>query len=135
VVAQVRDAARALQHAHEQGLVHRDLKPSNLLVEHGHVFVVDFGLAKAIDARQSMSLAGSVVGTPAFLPPEQALGQGDRVDARSDVYGLGATLYCCLVGAPPRSLPSWRSAARRWCCCRSRCVSRRRAPQRAKPWP
>ncbi|MCU0866974.1 MAG: protein kinase [Planctomycetes bacterium] len=101
VVQQVRDAASALQHAHEQGLVHRDLKPSNLLVERGHVYVVDFGLAKAVDVHSSLSRAGDVLGTPAFLPPEQALGRGDAVDARSDVYGLGATLYCCLVGRPP----------------------------------
>ena len=101
VVLQVRDAALALQHAHEQGLVHRDLKPSNLLVERGHVYVVDFGLAKAVDAQTSLSRAGDVLGTPAFLPPEQALGRGDAVDARSDVYGLGATLFCCLAGHPP----------------------------------
>jgi tetratricopeptide (TPR) repeat protein len=100
-VALVRDAALALQHAHEQGVVHRDLKPSNLLVEGDHVFVVDFGLAKSIDAASSQSLRGSVVGTPAFMPPEQALGQSERIDARSDVYGLGATLYACVTGAPP----------------------------------
>jgi tetratricopeptide (TPR) repeat protein/predicted Ser/Thr protein kinase len=101
VVQQVHDAASALQHAHEQGLVHRDLKPSNLLVERGHVYVVDFGLVKAVDVHTSLSRAGDVLGTPAFLPPEQALGRGDAVDARSDVYGLGATLYCCLAGRPP----------------------------------
>ncbi len=100
-VTLVRDAARALQHAHEQGVVHRDLKPSNLLVERGHVFVVDFGLAKAIDAQQSLSLSGEVIGTPAFMPPEQALGQHDRIGAHSDVYGLGATLYWALTGRPP----------------------------------
>ncbi|MBL8748619.1 MAG: serine/threonine protein kinase [Planctomycetes bacterium] len=108
-VVLVRDAARALQHAHEQGVVHRDVKPSNLLVENGHVFVVDFGLAKRVDAGASVSLAGSVLGTPAFMPPEQALGQHDRVDARSDVYGLGATLFASLRGEPPfaaNDLPS-----------------------------
>jgi len=105
----VRDAARALHHAHEQGIVHRDVKPSNLLVEGRHVYVVDFGLARAIDVASSVSLSGVVVGTPAFMPPEQALGQADRVDARSDVYGLGATLYHCIAGAPPftaRDLPA-----------------------------
>ncbi len=101
----VRDAARALQHAHEQGIVHRDLKPSNLLVEAGHVFVVDFGLAKAIDAGGSLSLAGAVVGTPAFMPPEQALGKSGAADPRSDVYGLGATLFFCLSGRPPFEAP------------------------------
>ncbi len=100
-VALVRDAALAVQHAHEQGLVHRDLKPSNLLVEGRHVFVVDFGLAKRIDAGSSVSLAGSVVGTPAFMPPEQALGRQHDVDARSDVYGLGATLHWCLTATSP----------------------------------
>ncbi|MBX3463647.1 MAG: protein kinase [Planctomycetes bacterium] len=97
----VRDAARALQHAHEQGIVHRDLKPSNLLVEGRHVYVVDFGLARSIGTTHSVSLDGAVLGTPAFMPPEQALGQQQRIDARSDVYGLGATLHHCLTGRPP----------------------------------
>ncbi|MGE3353137.1 MAG: protein kinase, partial [Planctomycetota bacterium] len=103
LVELLRDAARAVHHAHEQGIVHRDLKPSNLLVEGRHVFVVDFGLAKELahDAQQSLSLSGAVLGTPSFMPPEQALGRGELVDARSDVYALGATLYRCLCGRPP----------------------------------
>ncbi|HEX5050323.1 MAG TPA: protein kinase [Planctomycetota bacterium] len=101
LVELARDAARALQHAHEQGIVHRDIKPSNLLVEGRHVFVVDFGLAKEIAADSSQSIAGDVLGTPAFMPPEQALGRNAAIDARSDVYSLGATLYHCLAGAPP----------------------------------
>jgi tetratricopeptide (TPR) repeat protein/predicted Ser/Thr protein kinase len=100
LVELVRDAALALHHAHEQGIVHRDLKPSNLLVEGRHVFVVDFGLAKEI-ATDSRSLSGAIVGTPAFMPPEQALGRSEAIDARSDVYSLGATLHRCLTGAPP----------------------------------
>lgn len=97
----LRDAARGVSHAHEQGLVHRDLKPSNLLVEEGHVYVVDFGLAKELAAASSLSLSGAVVGTLAYMPPEQAQGRLGDVDARSDVYGLGATLYHCLAGRPP----------------------------------
>jgi tetratricopeptide (TPR) repeat protein/predicted Ser/Thr protein kinase len=95
----LRDAARALHHAHSQGIVHRDLKPSNLLVEGRHVFVVDFGLAKEIETDAARSTSGAVLGTPAFMPPEQA--QGGAIDARSDVYSLGATLYRCLTGEPP----------------------------------
>jgi tetratricopeptide (TPR) repeat protein/predicted Ser/Thr protein kinase len=113
LVELVRDAARALQHAHEHGIVHRDLKPSNLLVEGRHVFVVDFGLAKEIAAGAENSLGDSVLGTPAYMPPEQAQGRSDAVSPRSDVYSLGATLWHCLVGAPPfaaADLPSLLAA-------------------------
>ncbi len=108
----VRDAALALQHAHDQGIVHRDVKPSNLLVEDRHVFVVDFGLAKSIDAAGAHSWSGVVAGTPSFMAPEQALGQTDRVAAPTDVYGLGATLWYCLHGAPPFQAPDLPSLLR-----------------------
>ncbi len=101
LVQLMRDAAHAVHHAHEQGVVHRDLKPSNLLVEGRHVFVVDFGLAKETTLDASRTLSGAVVGTPAFMSPEQAQGRSSAVDARTDVHALGATLYACLTGAPP----------------------------------
>ncbi len=97
----LRDAARGVHHAHEQGLVHRDLKPSNLLVEGEHVYVVDFGLAKELASAAALSQSGAVVGTLAYMPPEQAQGRLGAIDPRSDVYGLGATLYHCLAGRPP----------------------------------
>jgi len=81
--------------------VHRDLKPSNLLVAGDQVFVVDFGLAKERAARSSITIAGGVLGTPAFMAPEQTQGRLREVDERTDVYGLGATLYACLAGRPP----------------------------------
>ncbi|MBI1850163.1 MAG: protein kinase [Planctomycetes bacterium] len=101
IVTLVRDAALAVHHAHEQGIIHRDLKPSNLLVEDSRVFVVDFGLAKHVTAEASLSATGTPLGTPAYMPPEQVDGRTRDVDARSDVYGLGATLYACLTGRPP----------------------------------
>jgi tetratricopeptide (TPR) repeat protein len=104
LVGWIRDAARAVHHAHEHGLVHRDLKPHNLLLCAGRVFVTDFGLAQELAApplSASRSPSGSVQGTPSYMPPEQASGRAREVDARSDVYALGATLYDKLAGRPP----------------------------------
>ncbi len=100
IVRLIRDAALAVAAANKQGTVHRDLKPENIMVtEQDHVFVMDFGLARPIRGGSEVSVAGLIIGTPAYMPPEQA--RGDRVDARADVYALGATLYELLVGRPP----------------------------------
>lgn len=100
-VAVIRDAARAVHYAHQQGVIHRDLKPDNLMIDRqGRVFVMDFGLAKRLSADSSISLTGTVLGTPAYMPPEQARGEV-RLDARADVYALGATLHHLLAGRRP----------------------------------
>jgi tetratricopeptide (TPR) repeat protein len=98
-VAAVRDSARALDYAHQHGVVHRDVKPANILVAGTHAFVMDFGLARQVNVKSSLSQTGQLIGTPAFMSPEQALGHA--TDARTDVYGLGATLYALLAGQPP----------------------------------
>jgi uncharacterized delta-60 repeat protein len=86
-----REAAEALHYAHENGVLHRDIKPSNLLLDKsGHVWIADFGLARVEDESQ-LTRTGDILGTLRYMSPEQAT--GDRVDARSDVYSLGATLY------------------------------------------
>ncbi len=92
--------ALAIQRAHETGVIHRDLKPANIMVDgRGDVFVMDFGLAKATHVDSSVSVSGSVVGTPAYMSPEQAKGRSD-VDGRADVYSLGATMYEVFGGEP-----------------------------------
>ena len=100
----IAQAALGVSAAHGAGFLHRDLKPENLLAHpDGRVLVTDFGLAKDTSSHQDLTRTGQVLGTVAFMPPEQARGQAEAVDERSDVYGLGASLFALLSGAAPFS--------------------------------
>jgi tetratricopeptide (TPR) repeat protein/predicted Ser/Thr protein kinase len=105
-IAVMRDIAVAIQEAHRLGIVHRDLKPANIMVERTEdgrwcPIVMDFGLAREATIEPGLTASGALLGTPAYMSPEQA--RGDVVDRRSDVYSLGATLYELLTGRPPFS--------------------------------
>lgn len=114
LVPHVLAVADAVAYAHAQGIIHRDLKPSNVIVgDYGETVVIDWGLAKDLTdtdpdpdaepyraaAGDTLTVAGQILGTPAFMPPEQA--RGEPLDERADVYALGAMLYNVLTGEPP----------------------------------
>ncbi|MBL4846112.1 MAG: protein kinase [Planctomycetes bacterium] len=99
-VVLLRQVASAVQAAHEAGVLHRDLKPENVLLEDGRPLLADFGLARLEDAR-TLTQTGQLLGTPAYMAPEQVEGDRGRLGPATDVYGLGGLLYACLTGHPP----------------------------------
>jgi serine/threonine protein kinase len=106
--------AEGLAAAHRQGLIHRDIKPANILLENGieRVKITDFGLARTVDDA-SLTRSGYIVGTPAYMSPEQA--NGDRVDHRSDLFSLGSVLYALCAGQPPFRADSTMGVLKRVC--------------------
>ena len=90
--------AEAVQYAHEKEVIHRDLKPGNVLLDaQGHPKVTDFGLAKKLRSDSALTASGQIMGTPSYMPPEQAEARGD-IGPLADVYSLGAILFCLLTG-------------------------------------
>ncbi len=102
----VRDVARACHHAHEHGVVHRDVKPENILIEAGddgrdHALLTDFGLAREIEGGSRLTVTGEVIGTPAYMAPEQASPDRGATGPATDVYSLGGVLFRAIAGRPP----------------------------------
>ena len=98
----VKTIAEAIHYAHEQGILHRDLKPSNVLIDHAdQPHVTDFGLAKRMTKESFLTVTGDVMGSPNFMPPEQAGAKGGKAGRYSDVYSLGGILFYLVTGRPP----------------------------------
>ncbi len=98
----IRRVADAIEYAHQRGVIHRDLKPANILLDrNGNPRVTDFGLAKKVQGDSGLTGSGQIMGTPSYMPPEQAGGKRGEVGPPADVYALGATLYCLISGKPP----------------------------------
>ncbi len=98
----VRDVARAIQYAHDRGILHRDLKPANVLIDESqNVHVTDFGLAKFIGHESGLTAEGAALGTPSYMSPEQAAGRTDEQSFATDVYSMGAVLFTIVTGQPP----------------------------------
>ena len=96
--------ARAVQHAHDKGVLHRDLKPSNVIIDaQEHPWLIDFGMARLSDALSGITLTGGQIGTPSYMSPEQAAGRNSEIGPASDVWALGAMLYQMLTGKLPFS--------------------------------
>jgi WD40 repeat protein len=98
----IRRVSEAIEFAHQHGVIHRDLKPANILLDkNGNPRVTDFGLAKKIESDSGLTGSGQIMGTPSYMPPEQAGGKRGEVGPTADVYSLGATLYALVTGRPP----------------------------------
>ena len=94
--------SEAIEYAHQRGVIHRDLKPANILLDqNGNPRVTDFGLAKKVQGDSGLTGSGQIMGTPSYMPPEQAGGKRGEVGPAADVYALGATLYALVTGRPP----------------------------------
>ena len=98
----VATVAKAVHHAHQRGLIHRDLKPANILIDaENRPYVTDFGLVKWVQVESSLTETGAILGTPAYMAPEQATGQHATVTTLADLYSLGAILYRLIAGRQP----------------------------------
>jgi serine/threonine protein kinase len=105
--------AQAVQHAHARGILHRDLKPANILFDaEDEPHVADFGFAKLVADESFLTQSGTVMGTSAYMAPEQATAEPVQLTTAADIYSLGAMLYHLLAGRPPRRPPPWKQCVR-----------------------